>query len=104
MVESICEEDFAPIISELGLTLSGLSAEFELSDWPQIETLEAALYASDNEDEKIRDLAAGTDFTYLAQGNRIRFEESQLPPSETWIVVKYELSARPNTEDIGVTP
>jgi hypothetical protein len=100
LVESICEEDFAPIISELGLTLSGLSAEFELSDWPQLDTLVVELYAADDEDEKIRDLVIGVDFSYVAQGNFLRFNEAQLPPSETWIVARYELSVTPNEVDV----
>ena len=38
LVESICAEDFAPIISELGLTLSGLEVDFYLSGIPDLGT------------------------------------------------------------------
>ncbi len=93
LVESICEDDFAPIIEELGLTLSGLSVDFELSQYPQLDTLEVALYAAEDEDEKVRDLIRGEDFTYVADGNYLHFGETQIPPSEHYIVAKYRISA-----------
>jgi len=105
LVESICEADFAPIVEELGLTLSGLSVDFELSNYPQLDTLEVGLYAAENEDEKVRDLIIGTDFTYVADGNYLHFEEDQIPPSEHYVVAKYRVSATAVASDTdGGTP
>ena len=89
LVESICEEDFAPIIENLGLTLSGLLLEFELSALPKLDTLVIALYEGESDDSHIRDLLINVDFTYVADGNKIRFEADQVPPSEYFIVAEY---------------
>jgi hypothetical protein len=101
LIESICEPDFAPIISKLGLTLSGLSADFELSEYPQLETLTVKLYETDDTDSFVRDLQCGVDFTYVADSNVLHFEEEQLPPSQYIFVAEYEVRATPNTSDEG---
>jgi hypothetical protein len=91
LIDSICDEDFSPIVSELGLTLSGLQAEFELSHYPDLETLEVALYATPDTDSKIRDLTLDTDYTYVEERNSIRFEFDQVPDSETYIQAVYKI-------------
>ena len=113
LVESICEEDFAPIVEKLGLTLSGLSVDFELSEFPQLETLQVALYADATNESKIKDLVIDQDFTYNADKNALHFQEEQVPQSEYYIVARYEISATPSdtatsdtdaTEPDGGTP
>ena len=91
MAESICEEDFAPIVEKLGLTLTGLLLEFQLSDLPKLETLVVKLYETDDEASLVRELVADVDYTYVAEGNLLRFEEEQVPPSEYWITAEYEV-------------
>jgi len=91
LIASICEEDFAPLVRDLGLTLSGLEANFALSGLPRLSTLEVALYADDVNDAKVRDLVADVDYTYEPDGNLLRFDATQLPPSEMWISADYEV-------------
>jgi len=91
LVESICEEDFAPIIERLGLTLSGLEADFELSELPNLSTLVLTLYEDDREDSKIRELERDVDYTYVSEGNLIHFGEGQVPPAGYYVVAKYRV-------------
>ena len=72
------------------LTISGLEVEFALSTWPKLSTLQVSLFADDTHDSKIRDLVIDVDFTYVADGNSLRFEREQVPPAEQWIVAEYE--------------
>lgn len=93
LVESICDKDFSPIAEELGLVLSGLATEFELSEFPDETTIEAKLYSSNEESGFERDLVKDQDFVYIRERNSIRFEEDQVPPAEWYIVVSYRLLA-----------
>lgn len=86
--DSICDEDFSPIVGELGLTLSGLLLEFELSRIPVLDSLEVSLYDTDGE-TKLKDLTIDVDFTYLEDRNVIHFEYDQVPDSEQYIVANY---------------
>ena len=107
LVESICDEDFSPIAQELGLVLSGLATEFELSGFPDETTIEAKLYSTNDEAGFERDLVKDTDFVYIRERNSIRFEEDQVPPAEWYVVVSYRLLASgatqntPDDEDTG---
>lgn len=91
LISSICEEDFGPMVRDLGLTLSGLEVEFALSGFPNLSTLKVALYEDDANDAKVRDLEAVVDYTYVADGNYLFFSEEQVPPSEMWISAEYEV-------------
>lgn len=103
LAASICTEDFAPIVTELGLTLSGLEVDFELSEWPQAGSLAVALYATEASDSKIKDLVEGVDYTYIADGNKIHFNADQVPPSEDYIVARYHVSTVPPTDTAADT-
>jgi hypothetical protein len=92
-LESICDEDFSELAEDLGLLISGLSLEFELSGYPDESTLLVALYETDDEESLIAELVKDVDYTYVVDRNVIRFEEEQLPAPETWIRVEYELLA-----------
>jgi len=98
LTESICEEDFAPIVQRLGLTLSGLEAEFELSRWPNLDTLTVSLYSDDSEDSLEQVLERDVDYTYYVQCNEIRFQEDQVPPSAWFIVAEYVAFSNPPPE------
>ncbi len=89
LVESICEEDFAPIVTQLGLTLSGLEAVFALSETPDPETLSVKLYSSPDSADLVRELERGTDFSFLCNGNKLLFVEEQVPPSEWYVTATY---------------
>jgi hypothetical protein len=91
LADSICDEDFSPLVSQLGLTLSGLQAEFELSRYPVLESLKVAIYSSPDNDSKIRDLTLDTDYTYVEERNSLRFEFGQVPESEQYIVAEYKV-------------
>ncbi len=101
LIESICEPDFAPIISKLGLTLSGLSLDFELSEYPQLDTMKIQLYANEETESLVGELQCGVDFTYVADGNLLHFDEAQVPPSEYYVTATYLVSSVPNTADMG---
>lgn len=88
LVESICAEDFAPIITDLGLTLSGLTLRFGLSRTPKLDTLEVRLYA-DNQGTLVGELILDEDFTYDAEQNDVVFTQDQAPPSDTYLAVSY---------------
>ncbi len=93
LVESICDQDFSPIAAELGLILSGLAVEFELSGNPNPTSFEVDLYESENLDSYIRTLEEGVDWSYVVERNAVRFEEGQVPAPNTYITVEYELRA-----------
>lgn len=101
LVESICDEDFSPIAADLGLILSGLAVEFELSEQPDETTIEVALYEDADETSFVRDLVAGEDYTYVRERNSIRFEEDQVPPPSWYFTVSYELVATGATFEDG---
>lgn len=96
-IESICDEDFTPIATELGLLASGLGLVFELSEPADPRGLTAALYSDRSDDAKIRDLEVDVDFTFDAAQNAIVFDSAHIPPSETFIVVDYRLLATGST-------
>lgn len=93
LVESICDQDFSPIAAELGLILSGLAVEFELSGNPNPDSFEVNLYESEDLDSFLRTLEEDVDWTYVPERNSIRFEEGQVPAPNTYITVEYELRA-----------
>ncbi|MDP2314546.1 MAG: lamin tail domain-containing protein [Pseudomonadota bacterium] len=96
LVDSICDEDFSPIVNELGLTLSGLEAEFALSKVPRLDSLKVSIYADADEASKIRDLTIDVDFTYVEEDNLIRFEYDQVPESQQYILVEYKVQSGSN--------
>lgn len=91
--DSICDEDFSPIVSKLGLTLSGLLAEFELSRVPKLETLQVSIYDTAETSSKVRDLTLDTDFSYNEERNSIVFEYAQVPESQQYIRVQYKIKS-----------
>ena len=90
-LESICDEDFAPIAAELGLTISGLELEFPLSEACNEETLVVTLYADQTDESLMGELVRGEDYSFVPARNAIRFEPSQVPPSEAYIVAEYDV-------------
>jgi len=93
LLESICAEDFAPIVENLGLTLSGLVAEFALSRVPDLESLAVSLYAEADESTKLRDLTLDTDFSYDEVENSIVFDLGFLPDSQQYILAEYRVQS-----------
>lgn len=101
-VESICDEDWAPIAVELGLTVSGLDLEFALSEPCDESSLVVSLYQGEDRSSLIAELALGEDYTFIPSRNAIRFELGHIPPSETYIVAEYKVLAASSTrEDTG---
>jgi hypothetical protein len=89
--DSICAEDFSAIVNDLGLTLSGLQAEFELSRFPVLSSIEVSLYADGSNESLIRVLTPDVDYTYIEERNVIRFEYEQVPDSENYVLVEYKI-------------
>lgn len=71
IIESICEDDWAPVLEELGLQAAGLRREYFLSELPVADSIR--VYVEDG------------DYVYGGV-NRIQLEDSDLPTacSETW--------------------
>ncbi len=88
LIDSICADDFSPIVNQLGLTLSGLQVDFALSRTPDPTTLAVSLYDSSGV-TKIRDLTQDVDYSYVSETNSVHFDHSQIPPSQDWISVDY---------------
>lgn len=93
LLDSICDEDFSPIVEKLGLTLSGLQVEFTLSRVPEIETLTVTLYADRTEESMIRELVRDTDYLYVEETNSIRFEYPNIPESQQYILAEYTIQS-----------
>jgi len=93
LVESICEEDFSPMATELGLTISGLVVEFELSASPDENSLEVFLYEDESNDSLVGLLEPDTDYSYVRERNAVRFEDTQVPPPNYYISVEYKVLA-----------
>lgn len=93
LLDSICDEDFSPIVEQLGLTLSGLQAEFALSRVPILDTLKVSLYADSTEESKIKDLTLDVDYTYVEERNAIHFEYEQIPASQQYILAEYKIES-----------
>ena len=90
LMDSICADDFSPIVNDLGLTLSGLQVDFALSRVPDVDTLEVALY-DDTQENKIKDLTLDTDYSYNEETNSLHFDHDQIPPADYWISVDYRV-------------
>lgn len=101
LVESICEEDFSPIVRNLGLSISGLELQFELSSFPVVDTLVVRLYEDRDEDSLVAELVRDVDYTYVAEGNYLLFDESQIPPPEYIITAEYRPLAVGSTVEAG---
>lgn len=91
VLESICDEDFSPIATELGLLASGLELVFELAEAADPEGLTVKLYSERDDDSLIRELERDVDFTFDADKNAIVFDAAHVPPSETFLVVEYRV-------------
>ena len=104
LIESICEEDFAPIVTELGLTLSGLALTFELSESCDPTTLVVSLYETADNDSLVEELVKDEDYTYNSETNSLEFTEEQVPPSDYFIVAEYRvLATGASVSDTGST-
>ncbi len=101
LVESICDEDFSVIAEKLGLILSGLAVEFELSELPKEHTLQVALYESADSDSKIADLVKDEGYEYISERNVIRFQEDQMPSSGWYIEARYDVQATGTSVEEG---
>lgn len=99
--ESICADDFQPVVQNLGLQISGLDLRFTLKDFPILDTLEVGLYEEADEEALVRRLERGTDFTYDPEDNAIVFDEDQIPPAEYYIQARYRPLASGSAPDVG---
>ena len=84
-VGSICDEDWAPLLDELGLLASGLLRVFPLSETPIVASLRVQLEA----DLGVEDLPPEA-WAYDAGGNTVALEEAPAPGS--LIRVRYRVA------------
>lgn len=87
--ESICAEDFQPVVENLGLQISGLDLRFTLKELPTLDTLVVRLYEDADSESLIRELERGVDYSYDVEDNSIVFTEEQIPPPEYYITATY---------------
>jgi len=97
--ESICSNDFQPVVQNLGLSISGLDLTFTLKERPILDTLEVKEYEDPDEEGLIRELILDEDFTYDPEQNAIVFDEDQIPPAEHYITARYRPLATSSTAD-----
>jgi len=82
---SICETDFSPALSSLGISVAGLGRVFPLSREPLVESIQVFV----NGHEIAADPQAG--WTYLFEINSIYFEGLYVPESRAMIEVHYTM-------------
>ena len=92
IVTSICAEEFSGLVRELGLNISGLRSIFYLTAWPVVETL--AVYANSVTEENL--LVEG--WSYDPVENRLLFTQEAIPGEGTAILVQYDRSNEPPSE------
>ena len=90
-LESICDDDFSAIATELGLVASGLQLEFALSGLPDLETLKVSLFEEATEESFVKEFEYHKDYRYSIENNSIIFEVEALPASETYILAEYKI-------------
>ncbi len=99
---SICEDDFADLVSRMGLASSRLRDAFELSRSPDLESLEVEMFLPDDPEEGFIVPPEGIDddglYAWVYEEDeeadlfQIRFLDlARLPPIDTRIVIRYEL-------------
>lgn len=89
LAESICANDFQPVVQNLGLQISGLDLRFTLTDFPILDSLVVDLYEDADKESLVRQLEIDVDFTYDPAENAIVFTEEQIPPPEYYITATY---------------
>lgn len=92
-VESICDDDFSSLAAELGLVASGLQLELGLSEPASPESLVVRIYQSHDDESLISEPQQDVDYHYIVERNSILFEPAAVPPSQSVIVVEYQVLA-----------
>jgi hypothetical protein len=92
IVTSICAEEFSGLVRELGLNISGLRSIFYLTAWPLVSSL--AVYVDTVAEANL--LVEG--WTYDPIENRLLFTEEAIPGEGTAILVQYDRSNIPPSE------
>jgi hypothetical protein len=81
---SICEEDWTPILAQLGIRAAGLQREFFLTEVPEPSTLEVWI----DDEGVVYTFIQGTDFDYDGDHNSIVFK-TYTPRASAVIHTKY---------------
>ncbi|MFN7143560.1 MAG: hypothetical protein ACK4YP_07290 [Myxococcota bacterium] len=93
---SICEEDWGPLLTELGLSAAGLKREFFLSLVP----VESTLSVTVEDDGEVTPYAADVDWTYSRSRNSITFVD-YTPTPLSIVEIRYEVLASSSGIDEG---
>ncbi len=94
--DSICNEDFSPLVHELGLNISGLRSEFHLSKFPDELTLVVRVGPEGETAEEVQE-----GWIYDCEQNRIVFDDEHVPPSQHRIEVAYTVVPRTGGDGCG---
>ncbi len=86
---SICDDDWAPALDQLGMQASGLRREFYLTQLPVVESLRVWVEA---EGEVVATLTQDVDYTYDRARNSVRLLDL-VPESLQEVYLEYEVLA-----------
>jgi hypothetical protein len=95
LFRSLCDP-FTSVFDELGLTLSGLESTFGLSGLPMLDTLVVKQRSGAEDRPQKLELDKDYSLSWSPDGEGsgwvyVHFDESRLPPSESWVEVSYDL-------------
>ena len=93
--DSICNEDFTPIVQDLGLVISGLTNVFPLTRLPRLSTLEVEVNEMSGPEPVPVDISQFT-WVYRDVDNSIVFDPFNVPQPGHEIVFRYEASPSVN--------
>ena len=86
VIGNICDTDFAAIMDELGLAVSGVLTVFQLELTPVVDTIEVSV-----DDEEV--FESETDgWTYDEEYNSVRFDGSYVPDRGATVSISYEVA------------
>jgi hypothetical protein len=91
---NICDHDFSDIMDQMGLSVSGVRAAFELSRVPVLETLEVWIGDPEADTSTWEQVLEDPDqgWTYAAETYYLVFHGGSIPPRGTAITVTYEVA------------
>ncbi len=85
MIADICADDYEDIMSELGLSASGVRSSFQLTYAPVDGTIEVYI------DEDLIEQDAESGWTYDSETGYITFNGDSVPPRDSVITIHYEV-------------
>lgn len=92
---SICTDDWAPALDQLGMEAAGLRREFFLTDLPVVSSIRVWVQVGD---QTVDDLVRGEDYEYVEGRNSVRLM-TYTPPELSEVFIEYALRSTAWPED-----